>query len=479
MRHRMRLSRLIAALALLACGAGVLLFAPAAGAQEPRGGRGILVVQVEGSIDPPNAELVGDAIDRANDDRMSMVVLQVDSGATVDVSVRDLVRTIRRSAVPVVVWIGPPGASAEGGAAVLLEAAHVAFASPNADLGPAHPVQLDDPDASTRPQVRAELARLAEANGRDPRGAARLATESLSAKDARSIGAIDGVRPTLGETIVTLDGKTVRTAAGDVELSTAKVIGEGRERRRQPNQDVVFDSLGITGQVRHALLAPAAAYFLFVAGLALIVFEFFAASVGFASAVGGLCVIGAAYGFAGLPVRWWAIALLLLSSFAYAIDDQAGGLGAWTGIGTVSLIAGSVFLYGGGSELRPAWWLLALVVLGAFVFYVFAIPPFIRARFSTPTIGREGMIGEMGTAAVAVDPDGVVEVRGARWQARTNRATPIGAGDAVRVVAVEGVVLEVEPEEGGAKDYRDRGRKRRGGTEGDAEVVEPGGRSGS
>ena len=59
---------------------------------------------------------------------------------------------------------------------------------------------------------------------------------------------------------------------------------------------------------------------------------------------------------------------------------------------------------------------------------------------------------------VAVDPEGVVVIRGARWRARTNRATPIAAGGTARVVAVEGLVLEVEPEAGGARDYRDRAR---------------------
>ena len=85
----------------------------------------------------------------------------------------------------------------------------------------------------------------------------------------------------------------------------------------------------------------------------------------------------------------------------------------------------------------------------------------VRARFSTPTIGREWMIGEEGEARTAIAPDGTVLVRGAPWRARTNRATPIGAGDPVRVVAVEGLVLEVEPPEGGAEDYRDRARNRR------------------
>jgi membrane-bound serine protease (ClpP class) len=116
----------------------------------------------------------------------------------------------------------------------------------------------------------------------------------------------------------------------------------------------------------------------------------------------------------------------------------------------------------GGTDLAPAWWLVLIVCVVIIGFFVFALPAFVRARFSTPTVGREGMIGELGTAEVPVDPDGVVMIRGARWRARTNRATPIGLGDPVRVVAVEGLVLEVEPEAGGAKDYRDRARRRSG-----------------
>jgi membrane-bound serine protease (ClpP class) len=82
------------------------------------------------------------------------------------------------------------------------------------------------------------------------------------------------------------------------------------------------------------------------------------------------------------------------------------------------------------------------------------MPAMVRARFSTPTIGRESMVGELGSALAAVDPEGTVEVRGAPWRARTNRATPIRAGEAVRVVGIDGLLLEVEPESGGARDYR-------------------------
>jgi membrane-bound serine protease (ClpP class) len=135
---------------------------------------------------------------------------------------------------------------------------------------------------------------------------------------------------------------------------------------------------------------------------------------------------------------------------------QAGGLGPWTVIGGLSLTAGSIWLYNGSSHLDPKWWVLVIVISGALVFMLSAMTAMIRSRFSTPTIGRDELVGEMGKAEADVDPDGVVRVRDALWKARTNRATPIHAGDAVRVVSVEGVVLEVEPETGGAKDYRHR-----------------------
>ena len=108
-------------------------------------------------------------------------------------------------------------------------------------------------------------------------------------------------------------------------------------------------------------------------------------------------------------------------------------------------------------------------LVGIALTFLSGMPSMVRTRFSTPTIGREWMIGEMGLALTSVDPDGTVSVRSARWPARTNRATPIGLGDRVRVVGIEGVVLEVEPEEGGAIDYRERRRasKAGGGAEGD------------
>jgi len=95
------------------------------------------------------------------------------------------------------------------------------------------------------------------------------------------------------------------------------------------------------------------------------------------------------------------------------------------------------------------------------LFFVWGMTAAVRARFSTPTVGREGMVGRLGTAEVPIDPDGIAMIDGARWRARTNRATPLAAGDPVRVVEIDGLVLEVEPEEGGAEDYREKYRERK------------------
>jgi membrane-bound serine protease (ClpP class) len=421
---------------------------------------GIDVVKVDGLLDPPTASLVRDSIREANRRRSTMIVLQLDSGGSVDVDVQPLLRDVQQSRVPVVVWVGPSGAKARGAAALLAAAAPIASVSSGSSIGPADPLRLDEPGATSRGAVTGQLGRLAARWGRSEPGARRLATENLPANAAHRARAINSVEPTVGELIVSLDGRAVPTVAGPKLLSTAKVVGEGLGRRRQPNQDVRFDRLDIGNQVLHTLISPSIAYLLFVAGLALMVFEFYTCGIGLAGLAGAIAVVGALVGFSHLPVEWWALGLLMLAIFGFAVDVQAGGLGAWTFIGGASLVAGSLTLYGGSARLNPPWWVLVIVIVGTVLFMLGAMTAVVRSRFSTPTLGREGMVGEEGQAEVAVAPDGVVVIQGARWRARTNRATPIEAGDAVRVVAVSGLVLEVEPEEGGARDYRERARDR-------------------
>jgi membrane-bound serine protease (ClpP class) len=437
-RVRTLVAAVVTFVSALAIGAGT------AGAQETdtsapardSGQRGIIVVQVNGLIDPANAALIRSSLREAVTDRASALVFQLDGSGGVDVDSEALADAVRESPVPVTVWVGPSGGGARGASALLALAAAYTSVAPGAHIGPLVPVDFDNP------VHRGEASAV-----RDRR---------LSAKDALDAGVVDGNEPTLFQFIVGLDGRVLHTADGDVRMSTKKTVGVGANRQVQANQVVSFRKLNLQQQLAHTLTVPWVAYFLFVAGLSLILFEFFTAGIGIAGGVGALALIGGCFGFSHLPVAPWAIGLLMLGIFGLAVDLQAGGLGPWTFIGGGALVAGSIWLYDGAPALDPPWWVLVLVCGATLLFVLSGMTAMVRSRFSTPTIGREELVGEMGTAEVGVDPDGVVRVRDALWRARTNRATPIAAGDTVRVVAVEGLLLEVEPESGGARDYRDR-----------------------
>ena len=450
--------RMLLALVLVVLGGALAL--PAAAQDDTAAAlNGIDVVQVDGLLDPPNVALVESAVRAAEKNHSTVLVIQLAATGAVDANVDKLVDIVANATVPIGVWIGPSGADARGASTLLALSAPIVSVAPGAGVGPAHPLRFDEPGDPPRAEVVRDVRAAQAANGRSTKSVDAVVDRRLSSGTAARLDVVNSVQPTVGDFIVALDGQTVTVAGKPVKLDTADVIGEGNGRRRQPNQEVRFHKLDLGQQLAHTLDTPWVAYFLFVAGFALIIFEFFTAGVGIAGFVGAVAVIGACFGFSHLPVQWWAIALLLLGLLGLSIDLQAGGLGAWTFIGAASLVAGSVTLYGGSSRLDPSWWVIALVCGGTVLFMLSGMTAVIRSRFSTPTIGREELIGEMGVAEVDVAPDGVVRIHDALWRARTNRATPITAGAEIRVVAVEGIVLEVEPPEGGARDHRERARR--------------------
>ncbi len=242
-----------------------------------------------------------------------------------------------------------------------------------------------------------------------------------------------------------LNGKEVHTAAGQVKLSTTKQVDTKDGPRQTADQPVRFLKPGTFESVQHSLTSPSVVFLLLLVGLSLMVFEFFTVGVGLAGATGAAAVAGALYGASHLPVNSWALGLLVLSTFGFAVDVQAGRQGFWTGIGVVGFLAGGLKLFGGSSALDVPLWLVVLLFVGQIVFMVGGMTVAVRNRFSIPTVGRDSMIGELGEARTELNPDGVVTVRGAPWRARTHRGRPVSPGGAVRVVAVDRLVLEVEP----------------------------------
>jgi membrane-bound serine protease (ClpP class) len=343
------------------------------------------------------------------------VVLQMNSSGSVLETDRfvDLAETVRDATVPVYTWIGPNGSQAKGRSAQLAMLTQQIGITEKSRFGDLGTIVVDDPVFDDlRP---------------------RLVQGSVGDDEAVELGvATDS--DILGDFLLRLPG--------------FQSTPDGK-----PITQSVFTEPDVVHELFHTVASPPIAYLLFLVGMGLLVFELFTAGVGVAGVVGAGSLVLGAYGLDVLPARWWAVALLVVSMFGFAVDVQIGVPRFWTGVGIVTLVVGSFALYDG---MSLSWITLLVGIAGTALGMISGMPAMVRTRFSTPTIGREWMVGEMGVAESEVAPEGVVRVADALWRARTNRATPIPAGGPIRVVEITGLVLEVEPQEGAAKDYRER-----------------------
>lgn len=440
--------RLAIALLVAAACCGVLAVGgDSAAAQRADDPGPVDVLQVSGLFDPIIVDAIDHAIDRAASDGAQALILQVNSrGAVVsDDDITALMERVDAAPIPIAIWIGPSGARLYGTPAQLLAVADVTGMAPGSRVG-----HIGVP---LRPN--GEPIDFGEADG-------ALRSGSLGLREARALDVFHQNSPDVGiPTIVSmvnaLDGFE---QDGVVLETTQESVASDGTARRDTTATVRFAKLGLVDQLFHTVASPAVTYLLLLIGLALLIFEFFTAGVGVAGVVGASCAVLACTGLATLPARGWAVALIVAAMVAFAVDVQVGVPRFWTGVGIVLTIFASLMLFHPlpGVTLRPSWITLLAGIGGTVLAFVVGMPSMVRARFATPTIGREWMIGQLGDVIDDVDPDGVVSVGSGRWRARTNRATPVVAGEQVRVVAIDGVTLEVEPLEGAARDHRERRR---------------------
>lgn len=414
-----------------------LAAAPPAGGQGSPGAAGqagpvapLDVIEVKGRIDGIEADFITRSVADAERSGSQLLVIQLDSPGSVisDDEMDVLSSTIGDSDLPVAVWVGTSKARAYGGAVRLLRAAEFSGMASGTSIG-----RFDGPCPECRPD--------------DP----LLSGDRLSSSAARERQAVDVVTPTLGDFIVELDGKQLKGRA----IKTAEVVERDGQPRREPVAQVRFAKLNLVERVLHSTTSPSVAYLLLTLGLLLMVFEFYSVGIGIAGLTGAISMVLSAYGLGALDATPLGLGLVALAAFGYAVDVQAGAPRAWTVIATVSLLVGSIVLF--PDDRRVPWVTVVLVLIGAVLFMVRGMASMVRARFSTATIGRESMIGEPAEATTPIGPEGTVRVRGALWRARVNRATPIGAGQGVRVVAIDGLVLEVEPADESAETGSDGG----------------------
>jgi membrane-bound serine protease (ClpP class) len=421
-----------------------LLWVGTASAQAPATSK-VLVVKVDGSIDRTVAGYLTDSL--AEGERTgAAVVIQLDSAGTLDQPAVELAERLFRSRVPVIVWVGPAPAKAQGAALLFLYASSLAAIAPGVGVGPLEPVDLVDATNATLPGDAA-LQRMAS-GWAETRGRPEPAFPSsvVPAQEALDGHVAQEVATSLPDLLSNIDGSTVQTAGGPVTLHT-KIA----ERPGQQPVEVRFTELGPIDRVLHAAASPAAIYLLLVLGLAGLAFELTQAGFGFAGFTGLGMLALAVYGLTVVPASWPGIGLLVAGVLLLCADVLLRRLGVLTVAGVVAFLVGSFLSFRGvAPAIGISPWLIGLLTVGSVLYYGFALTVAQRSRERIASTQR-GLVGLLGETRGELKPEGPVYVKGTLWRGRSNDG-PIPPGTRVRVRGVDGLVLRVEPDPGAGEN---------------------------
>lgn len=399
----------------------------------------VQVLTVQGVINPVQARYLTRGIESANAAGASAVVIKLDTPGGLDTSMREIVQAILGSSAPVIVWVAPSGARAASAGMFITLAAPVAAMAPNTAIGAATPVASSgetvegDLRAKAVNDAAAYARDLAERNGRNAEWADRAIREAVSAssREAVELGVVDFIAADLETLLAQSDGRMVTTALGTVRVRTADAA-------------VVDRPMGAVERLLLILTDPTvAALLLGIAGLAIFI-ELQNPGAFLPGVVGVIALIVALFGLGTLPLNVAALALAIVGLALL-------GLEAYTGSGGVLGVGGAIAL-GVGLLLMvdsPAPYLQVSrpAILGVVVGLTTAVLILswfgARTRRVPVTTGVEALVGATGVVRSALAPAGMVLVEGELWEAVAD--TPLEPGARVRVVAVDGLTLKVEP----------------------------------
>ena len=411
-------------------------------------GGGVLVLKIEGDINPIVSRYIMRNIERAVQDRMELIVVELDTPGGLEVSMSQIVEKILGSSVPVAVYVYPPGARAASAGVFIAMAAHVAAMAPGTHMGAAHPVTATGADVKgalgrkVLNDAVAKIRTLAQLRGRNVKWAEEAVRQSASITEGEAlrIKAIDLVTPDLEALLAAIDGKMVRVVGVERALATARAVAAAR---------------GMTWVDRFlAVLAnPNVAYVLFFIGIFGIVFELTAPGIGGAGIVGGVAMLLSLVAFGHLPTNLGGLFLILFSAALFIVDVKAPTHGILTAGGIASMLFGSLLLFPpwaprslpGSSPLRVSPVLIAAMTALTALFFTFAVAAGIRAQRRRIVTGPESLGGAKGIALSEIGSTGNVRVGGEEWSAFTE-GEPIPAGETVTVREVVGVRLKVVKE---------------------------------
>lgn len=406
--------------------------------------RDVYIVRITGAINPPVAGFLENSINKANKDGAEALVVLLDTPGGLDTSMRDIVKGIMESPVPVVIYVAPSGARAASAGAIILLASHVAAMAPGTNVGAAHPVNIgkektDDVMMKKVVQDAEAYAKsIAAQRGRNVDFAAKAVTESISipAKDALAKKVIDVMADSVDDLLGQIDGRSVATKKGTVVLHTKDA-----------------KTIDLPMPFKFRLLSyisdPNVAYILMMLGIYGIIFEFYSPGAIFPGVIGGICLILALYAFQAIPISFAGLALILLGIVFFILEVKIVSHGLLGIAGIVAVIIGSLMLVdvpGSVFSISLSTIILVAVISAIFVFGILSFA--VRAQFMKVKTGREGLIGETGIArsSFTAGGKGKVNVHGEIWSAVSEDT--LNEGDEIVVASVDNLIVKVRKKGG-------------------------------
>jgi membrane-bound serine protease (ClpP class) len=427
---------------LAATAVGLVLPLLAAAAPEPQPSTPlpeVVRVRVRSIIHPVAAELLLDALRQADEREAAAVIVELDTPGGLLTSTREMFTAMLGARTPVVVYVAPSGAQAASAGFFLLMASDVAAMAPGTNTGAAHPVDGTGGDIAgamgekIEQDAAATIRSLAARHGRNASLAeeAVLRSRSFTAQEALDEKLVELVADDLPSLLAALDGRAVAKRGPGAVLRT----------RGAQVHEIEMTALQ---RVRSAIAHPNVAYLLMTLGGLGLYFELSTPGAVLPGVVGAICLILAFYALSVLPVSYAGVALILLAALFFLAEIKVASNGLLTVGGLISLLLGSLMLFKTADPaLRVSLSVVLTVVAAAGVVAFFLATLGVRAQRQQVQTGLEGLIHEHGVARSPLAPRGKVFVHGEIWDAVADSA--VAAGDAVQVVAAEGLLLRVRP----------------------------------
>ncbi|XRA85472.1 nodulation protein NfeD [Pseudomonas putida] len=410
----------------------------------------VWVLNIDDAIGPASADYLVRSLGQAQAQGAQLVVIRMDTPGGLDSAMRQMIKAILSSTVPVASYVAPSGARAASAGTYILYASHIAAMAPGTNLGAATPVRIGgapgtpsddkakggDDETLARKQVNdaaAYIRGLAQMRGRNADWAEKAVREavSLSASEALRLNVIDQVADDLPDLLRKLDGKTLQVAGQPRQLQTAASVVEHLPDWRTRFLAVITN--------------PSVALILIMIGVYGLLFEFMNPGSAVGGVVGGICLLLALYALQLLPVSFAGVALILLGITFMIAEAFLPSFGVVGFGGIVAFVVGALILidtdapgFGIPLALIGTLALLSALLIGG------VLGMALKARQRALVSGDAGLVGSLVTVTqvMASDPFcGVVLAQGEQWQVQC--ATPLQTGQNVRVTARHGVMLEV------------------------------------